>query len=62
MYQSLYTRLVQMPNIARCLTGFLTSHDGVRVDRSERINDDFTTNRLDRINDDGDGTGVELFE
>lgn len=62
MYQSLNTRLVQMPDIARRLSRFLTGHDRVWVDRSERIDHDFTSYGLDRVNDDGHGAWVQLLK
>ena len=62
MYQSLNTWLVQMSNIARRLSRLLSAHDGVRIDRPECVDDDFSPDRLNRVDDDGNGTRVQLFE
>lgn len=62
MYQRLNTRLVQVSNIRRRLSRFLARHDRMRVDRSEGVDDDFATDGLDWVDDDGDGTGVQLFK
>lgn len=60
--QSLDRRLVQVTNIASRLPRFLASDKRLRVDTSESIDDDFTTDRLDRINDDGHCARVQLLE
>lgn len=62
MYQSLDTRLVQVPDITRRLTRLLPTHDRMRIDRSERINHDFSPDRLNRINHDRHRARVELLE
>lgn len=56
--QRLYTRLVQMPQIARGLTRLLAGNHILRVDASECVNDDFTADGLDRVDDDGHCAGV----
>lgn len=56
--KSLNGGLVQMSDVTRRLPRLLTGHEGLRVDRSESVNDDFTTDRLDRVDDDGDCSGV----
>jgi len=38
------------------------THEHLRVDQSESINDDLSLDGLDRIDDDRDGSRVELFE
>jgi hypothetical protein len=40
----------------------LTKHQELGVDESESVNDDFALHGLDRINDDGNGAGVQLLE
>jgi hypothetical protein len=62
VYKSLDGWFVQMTNIARRLPGFLTSHHGSRIDRSECINDDFSSDRLDGVDNDCYRSRVELFE
>ncbi len=62
MNQCLDTRLIQMSNVRSGLSSFLSSHDLMRIDGSECVDDDFTTNGLDGVDDDGYGAGVELFE
>lgn len=47
----------------RCtLSGLLTKHQRLGVDQAESINDHFSFDRLDGIDDDGDGSGGELLE
>lgn len=62
MYESLDRGLVQMTNVTCRLPGFLTSHDGLRVDGSESVNDDFASYRLNWVDHDGDCSRVELLE
>jgi hypothetical protein len=44
------------------LTRFLAKHERLRVDKSESIDDDLALDRLNGINDDGNGSGCKLFE
>lgn len=60
--QRLYTRLVQVSQIARRLTRLLPRHHVLRVDASERVNDDFAADGLDGVDDYCHCAGVELFE
>jgi hypothetical protein len=62
MYQRLDARLVQMSDVRGRLTSFLTGHDGLRVDRPESVDDHLASNGLDGVDDDCDGSGVELFK
>jgi hypothetical protein len=62
VYQSLNTRLVQMPNVTRRLPCLLSTHDRMRIDSPERINNDFSPDGLNRIDNDGDGARVQLLE
>jgi hypothetical protein len=62
MYQSLDGRLVQVSQVARCLSALLAGHKGVWVDRSERVNNDLASHGLDRVDDDGHGSRVELLK
>jgi hypothetical protein len=60
--KSLDRRLVEVAQVTGTLPGFLTEHQGLRVDEAEGINDDLALDGLDRIDDDGDGAGRKLFE
>lgn len=60
--QRLDARLVEVPDVARRLARLLAGHGEVRVDRPEAVNDDLAAHRLDWVDDDGDGTRVELLE
>jgi hypothetical protein len=40
----------------------LTQHQKLGVDETESIDDDLALDGLDRVNDDGDCTGVQLLE
>lgn len=62
MYEGLYTRFIQMPQVGRGLPGFLAQHEGLRVDEAEGVDDDFALDGLDGVDDDGDGARGELFE
>jgi hypothetical protein len=37
-------------------------HKGLRVDEAEGVDDDLALDRLDGVDDDGDGAGGELLE
>ncbi len=45
---------VDMPDVRRRLTGFLTQDCGMGIDKAEGIDDYFAFDRLNRINDDSD--------
>ena len=62
MYQGLDTWLVQVPHVTRRLSRLLSAHDRMRIDRPERINHDFSPDGLNWVDDNGDGTRVQLFE
>lgn len=62
MNQSLDTRLVEVTQITGRLSTLLTLDEGLGVDRSESVNDDFSTDRLNRVDNYGHTSGVELFE
>lgn len=62
MNQRLYTRLVQMSNVTRRLSGFLAGHDRRRGDGAEGVDDDFASDGLDRVDHYGYCSRVELFE
>ena len=51
-----------MTEIRGRLTGFLAHHEGLRIYEAEGVNDDFSLDGLDGVDDDGDGAGGELFE
>jgi hypothetical protein len=40
----------------------LSEHESLRVDETEGVNDDLALDGLNRVNDDGDSAGCELFE
>jgi hypothetical protein len=62
MYKCLDTRFGEMTNVACCLPGFLSGNEGLSVDGSESVNDDFSSYGLDWVYDDSDGSRVELFK
>jgi hypothetical protein len=37
-------------------------HEGLRVDEAESVDDDLALDRLDGVDDDGDGAGRELLK
>ena len=53
---------VDMPDVRGRLPGFLALKYGGRVDQAERIYDHFAFDRLNRVNNNSNGTRVELFE
>jgi len=55
-------RLIEMTQVRCALTRFLTEHKRLRVDESEGIDDDLSLDGLDRINNDSDSSGCQLFE
>lgn len=54
--------LVEMSQIAGTLAGLLAHHQKLGVDKSECINYDFALDRLDGIDNNGDGARVKLLE
>ncbi|KAL8865861.1 MAG: hypothetical protein Q9174_006652, partial [Haloplaca sp. 1 TL-2023] len=62
MYQGLNRRFVEMTKIRGGLTGFLAHHEGLGVYETEGIDDDFSFDGLNGVDNDGDGAGGELFE
>jgi hypothetical protein len=60
--QSLDAGFVEVAQVGGCLTGFLAHHEGLRSDEAEGVDDDFALDRLDGVDDDGDGAGGELLE
>lgn len=62
MDQSLNGRLVKMSQVRCALTWFLAKHERLWVDETEGINDYFSLDGLDRINDDSNGSRCQLFE
>lgn len=55
-------RFVQVPKVGGGLAGFLAHHEGLRVDETEGVDDDFAFNGLDRVHDDGDGAARQGFK
>lgn len=51
-----------MTQVGCGLSGLLSEHERVGVDGTECVNDNLTLHGLDGIDDDGNGTGGELFE
>ena len=51
-----------MAKITCALTWLLAHHKELRIDQAKGINNDLTLNRLDRIDNDGDRTRVQLLE
>lgn len=62
MNQSLDTRFIEMAQITSCLSRLLSLDKGLGVDRSESVNDDFTTDGLNRIHDYSYTSRIELFK
>ena len=60
--QSLDRGLVEVSNVRRCLPGFLSEHECLRVDKTEGVDDDLALDGLDRVDDHSDGAGCELLE
>lgn len=60
--QSLDGGLVQMTQVGGCLAGLLAHDNGLGLDETESINNDLALYGLNRVDDDGDGTGSELLE
>lgn len=53
---------VEVTEIGCALTGLLAQYEGLRVYEAEGVDDDFSFDGLDGVDDDGDGAGGELFE
>lgn len=53
MNECLNGRFVEMTNVGCRLAWFLAKHSGLWVDGAEGIDNDFSFDRLNRINDDG---------
>lgn len=51
-----------MSDIRGCLSGLATGNDGVRANKAERIDYDFSFDRLDRVDDDCHRPRVQRFE
>lgn len=54
--------LVDVANIGSGLSRLLTHYDGVRIDETECVNDDFPFDRLDGIDDYCYGTSLQRLE
>jgi hypothetical protein len=54
--------LVEVANVGGGLAGLVAHHESLGVDEAESIDDDFALDRLDGVNDDGDGARCELLE
>lgn len=54
--------LVEVADVGSRLTWLLAGHQRLWVDKAESINDDLSLDRLNWINDDSDGSWVELLE
>jgi hypothetical protein len=54
--------LVEVADVGSGLAGFVTHHQGLRVDEAEGIDDDLALDGLDGVDYDGDGAGRELLE
>jgi len=55
-------RLVEVAQVTGTLSGFLSEHQGLGVDKAEGVDDDLSLDGLNGIDDDGDGAGCKLFE
>lgn len=51
-----------MTNVGCGLAWLVAHHEGLWVDKTEGIDDDFTLDRLNRVNNDGDGARSKLLE
>jgi len=51
-----------MPHVGGALPRLLAQHQRLRVDQPEGVEHDLPSHRLDRVDDDGDCTGVEGLE
>lgn len=62
MDKGLNGRLVEVTDVGCGLARFLAKHERLRVDEAEGIDDDLALDRLDRVDDDGDGARGELLK
>ena len=53
---------VQVTKVGCALARLLTEHERLWVDQAKRVNDDFALDGLDGIDDNSDGTRVQLLE
>jgi hypothetical protein len=60
--QSLDTGLVQVSDVARCLSRLLTGEKRIGVYGSESVDDDLSSNGLNGVNDHGHSSWVKRFE
>ena len=60
--ESLDRWLVEVADVGCRLAWLLAGHERLWVDQAEGINNDLSLDRLNRINDDGDCSWVELLE
>ena len=51
-----------MSDIRGCLSGLATRNDGVRANKAERIDHDFSFDRLDWVDDNCNRPRVQRFE
>jgi hypothetical protein len=54
--------LVEVADVGRRLAGLVAHHERLRVNEAEGVDDDLALDRLDGVDDDGDGAGRELLE
>ncbi len=54
--------LLRWPRVTGAQTRLLAEHQRLRVDEPEGINNDLPLDRLDRVNDHGDGSRRKLLE
>lgn len=62
MYEGLYGGFVQVTDVRGGLPRLVAKHQGLRINKSECVNDNFAFNGLDGIYNDGDGAWGELFK
>ena len=51
-----------MSDVGCGLPGFLSEHEGLRVDEAESVDDDLALDGLDGVDDHSDSAGCELLE
>lgn len=54
--------LVDVSDVGRRLAGFLSGEKHVRIDKTEGVDDDFSLDGLDRVDDDCDRPRVQRLE
>lgn len=54
--------LVEVADVGGGLAGLVAHHEGLGVDEAEGVDDNLALDRLDGVDDDGDGAGVELLK